>query len=461
MSYLDSGFNENLIRPILPTGEPVKQTSPIIEEIEATGILPISEVAKALVSAGAMDAQAKEILGEFTFGASGAIAIATDTDNGIWLSPTGILAKKAGANTFALETDGDASFGGNLIAATGTLGALTIAEDGNIKQGKTAYTDDTHPGFWLGDVGGVAKFNMGYSATKYMHYDGEDLIVAGGTIQTNGGTTGANTKLSSAINSISFLYDNSEKAYIYADISGRAVVDANVSIYLSANNEISFFYNDNGGSDYVLWVDDGENYAMGLDGSHNLDVEGDFSANNFDFAELFEATPEFSKAKIPNGTSVVLVGDKVRPAGKKEIPLGVISATAGIVLNNGGSDVGMSWGKKYVRDENGEKVYEEKEWWSLPKGEKRTILRSQKGLPVRGWVSDGNVPTGADIRMKKTKKINPDYDPSKTYVPRRKRPEWNVVGLIGRVRILKGQPVAPNWIKLQEISNEFEEWLIK
>jgi hypothetical protein len=58
------------------------------------------------------------------------------------------------------------------VAAAGTLGALTIASGGNIKFGKTAYTDDTNAGLWLGDVSGVAKLNIGSSATKYLHYDG-------------------------------------------------------------------------------------------------------------------------------------------------------------------------------------------------------------------------------------------------------------------------------------------------
>jgi hypothetical protein len=67
----------------------------------------------------------KQILGEFTFGASGAIAIATDANNGIWLSPTGLLGKKAGNTTFAIGIDGTATFGGTLVAAGGTLGTIT------------------------------------------------------------------------------------------------------------------------------------------------------------------------------------------------------------------------------------------------------------------------------------------------------------------------------------------------
>lgn len=72
-----------------------------------------------------LNTQTKQILGSFTFGASGAIAIASDASNGLWLSPTGLLGKKAGATTFAIDTGGNATFGGTLVAAAGTLGTIT------------------------------------------------------------------------------------------------------------------------------------------------------------------------------------------------------------------------------------------------------------------------------------------------------------------------------------------------
>jgi hypothetical protein len=200
---------------------------------------------------------------------------------------------------------------------------------------------------------------------------------------------------------------------------------------------------------------------MQLHSNHDLDIEGDVSAANFDFAELFESIEEFSKEKIPNGTPVIVIGDKIRPAKSGEIPIGVISATAGIVLNNGGSDAGSSWGKKYIRDEFGKKQYEEEEWWYLPKIEERTIKRKTKNLPVKGWVKDGNVPVNAKTRMKRRLKLNSEYDKTKKYIPRKERPEWNIVGLIGRCRLLKGSPVDPRWIKLKDISDTVEEWLIR
>ena len=74
-----------------------------------------------------LNTQTKQILDGFTFGTSGAIKMIRDADNGLWLSPNGILGKKAGATTFSITTLGDATFAGLLMAASGTLGTITSA----------------------------------------------------------------------------------------------------------------------------------------------------------------------------------------------------------------------------------------------------------------------------------------------------------------------------------------------
>ena len=73
-----------------------------------------------------LDTQSEEILGEFTFGASGAIKMITDINNGLWISPTGILGKKAGATTFAIDTSGNATYAGDLTAAQITTGSISV-----------------------------------------------------------------------------------------------------------------------------------------------------------------------------------------------------------------------------------------------------------------------------------------------------------------------------------------------
>ena len=41
------------------------------------------------------------------------------------------------------------------------------------------------------------------------------------------------------------------------------------------------------------------------------------------------------------------------------------------------------------------------------------------------------------------------------------RDEWVIVGLIGQVQILDGQPTNDRWIKMRDISDTVEEWYIR
>ncbi|EKE25864.1 MAG: hypothetical protein ACD_5C00016G0013 [uncultured bacterium] len=92
--------------------------SVIASSIDANG-----NFVKQLISSS-LDTQSKLILGEFTFSGSGALAIKTDASNGLWISPTGILAKKAGATTFAIDSAGNATFSGTISAATMNGGSI-------------------------------------------------------------------------------------------------------------------------------------------------------------------------------------------------------------------------------------------------------------------------------------------------------------------------------------------------
>jgi len=160
--------------------------------------------------------------------------------------------------------------------------------------------------------------------------------------------------------------------------------------------------------------------------SFSVDTNGDVRANSFitvstaDFAEYFES---HDGAEIPIGTSVVIDPEsgKIKPADQKDIPFGVISGTASLL----GNSADCSWCGKFLRDDFGRLIYE-------------TI----NGVPH--------------------KKINPDYDPTLPYKPRKDRPEWNIVGLLGQIHILRGQPVAPGWIKLKDMPEKpCDLWLVK
>jgi len=87
------------------------------------GDLPPAKIIPADVIGMAFNTQSKKILGNFTFGALGAIQVGTyesGVSGDIKISPSGILARNdAGATTFSLDGDtGDASFLGTITAGS-------------------------------------------------------------------------------------------------------------------------------------------------------------------------------------------------------------------------------------------------------------------------------------------------------------------------------------------------------
>lgn len=124
-----------------------------------------------------LNTQSKEILGSFEFVGSGALDISTDANNGLWISPTGILGKKSGAITFAIENDGDATFGGTLVAASGTFGTITAGT----LTGATFQT--TAPAA----ASGRAVVMSGGSNQDIRFYNNENLYAQIGTLTTSSG----------------------------------------------------------------------------------------------------------------------------------------------------------------------------------------------------------------------------------------------------------------------------------
>ena len=59
------------------------------------------------------------------------------------------------------------------------------------------------------------------------------------------------------------------------------------------------------------------------------------------------------------------------------------------------------------------------------------------------------------------KVLSPDFDPDLEYISREDRPEWDPIGLVGRLAMYVGQPAASTWVKLADIDSEVEEWLVK
>lgn len=131
-----------------------------------------------------------------------------------------------------------------------------------------------------------------------------------------------------------------------------------------------------------------------------------------DYAELFEWEDGNITAEDRRGRFVTMEGDKIRLASSSdEYLLGIISSNPSIV----GNAAWDSWHAKYLQDEFGAIITEPVEYPAV-------------------LDDDGNVIEEARIEYEPV--INPDYDPTREYIPREQRPEWAPVGLVGQIIML-------------------------
>jgi hypothetical protein len=148
------------------------------------------------------------------------------------------------------------------------------------------------------------------------------------------------------------------------------------------------------------------------------EVFGDGSSYNTpaDYAEFFESK---SGEALAPGTCVKLVKGKVVEASEGDDVIGVVRpiGTSSLV----GNSYSMKWKGKYLRDDFG------------------AYKLDEEGQRI----------------------LSPKYKPNKEYVPRSERPEWNIIGLLGQVQILKGQPVNPRWIKMESVNKELDLYFIR
>ena len=124
-----------------------------------------------------------------------------------------------------------------------------------------------------------------------------------------------------------------------------------------------------------------------------------FRTSGADYAEFFEWQDGNPGGEDRRGIFVTLDGEKIRPCNAGEYTLGVVSSNPSVC----GDSASESWHGMYVTNIFGDIIYD-------------------NGEP----------------------KISPQYDPSKTYVPREIRPEWAAVGMLGKLVVTDDGTCEPN-----------------
>ena len=173
----------------------------------------------------------------------------------------------------------------------------------------------------------------------------------------------------------------------------------------------------------------GGDIEFNLRGDGNAYADGSWNGGGADYAEYFEWSDGNLAVEDRRGISVVLDGDQIREAVVGEEPIGVISGNPSVV----GDSAWNKWNGKYLRDEYGTYIQED---YEVEDDDGNTVVQQRR-------------------------KLNPDYNPDVEYVSREDRPEWDCVGLMGKLRIRKGQVTGSRWIKMRDINDSVEEWLVR
>ncbi len=142
-----------------------------------------------------------------------------------------------------------------------------------------------------------------------------------------------------------------------------------------------------------------------------------------DYAEFFEWQDTNPNNEDRRGYFVTLDGDKIKLAEPSDYILGVVSGQPAMI-GNGDEE----WMGRYVLDDFGAFIYEDFEYKEeIPEEIQEEVVDEVTGeaTMVTKTVIKTVVKTGTK------RKENPDYDPTRPYVQREDRPEWDAVGMLG------------------------------
>lgn len=148
-------------------------------------------------------------------------------------------------------------------------------------------------------------------------------------------------------------------------------------------------------------------------------ASGAYNATGADYAEFFEWADGNPDAKDRAGRFVTLDGEKIRLAGPGEdYILGIVSGFPSVV----GDVYDDQWAGMHIRDVFGRPVWEDVE---VPEKTMEIADPEHPGENMTVVISPAHT--------ERRQKLNPDYDPAKAYQPRSERPEWDAVGLLGKL----------------------------
>ena len=156
------------------------------------------------------------------------------------------------------------------------------------------------------------------------------------------------------------------------------------------------------------------------------------SASGADYAEYFEWKDGNKDSEDRVGYIVTLDGDKIVKAKAGDDILGIISGCATVI----GDNAEWNWQGRFERDEFGRIIYDQVEQFI--------------DTPDPDWEPNPEKPDEEVPMIKKSlgyfpvPRENADYDPTKEYSNRSNRPEWDTVGMMGKLYVRDDGTAAIN-----------------
>jgi len=200
-------------------------------------------------------------------------------------------------------------------------------------------------------------------------------------------------------------------------------------------------------------VNDEPNIEFTAAGNGYWDGTGDLGAA--DYAEYFEWEDGNPNNEDRVGKTVVLVGEKIRLSTENDNPaliIGVVSGRPAIV----GDSAHFGWHGRYKSDEFNRRILEDVEIYVY-----EGIDGKQERVRKDSISPDQEIPENWTLTTTQALSISEDYDPNQEYIPRSERPEWSAIGLVGKLTVYKGQLVGDRWIKMKNINDNLEQWLVR
>ena len=187
-----------------------------------------------------------------------------------------------------------------------------------------------------------------------------------------------------------------------------------------------------------------------------------------DYAEYFESA---TGVALEVGATVVLDNGLVRVATNTDAAEDIIGVVRpkeeGRTTAMIGNESELQWNQRWITDDFGRFIKDTHEIieWQTVDDTGQTKYHSYESHAIPAGVA---VPGHATRLSHDTDgnayhhyRENPSYNPDAEYVPRSQRDEWVIVGMVGQVPVLKGQPVNPVWRKMKAISSAVELWFIR